>query len=43
MDESEWSGPSTSKLVIIGRDLDDTALRIGLQACVQEQRILDRI
>ncbi|MGQ0445619.1 MAG: CobW family GTP-binding protein [Beijerinckiaceae bacterium] len=43
LDESEWTGPSTSKLVLIGRDLDDTALRIGLQACFQEQRILDRI
>jgi G3E family GTPase len=43
LDESEWIGPSRSKLVLIGRNLDTTALRIGLQACIQKQRILDKI
>ncbi len=43
LDESEWTGPSRSKLVLIGRNLDTTALRIWLQACIQKERILDKI
>jgi G3E family GTPase len=35
LDESEWIGPSRSKLVLIGRDLDHDYLCDKLQACLE--------
>jgi G3E family GTPase len=34
LDESEWNGPSKTKLVLIGRDLDLHDLQTRLQACL---------
>lgn len=35
LDESEWTGPLRSKLVLIGRNLDHYDLREKLQACLE--------
>jgi G3E family GTPase len=35
VDESEWTGPLRSKLVLIGRNLDHYDLREKLQACLE--------
>ena len=35
LDESQWTGPAKSKLVLIGRDLDQYDLRDKLQACLE--------
>jgi G3E family GTPase len=34
LDESQWEGPRTNKLVLIGRKLDRGQLRAQLEACL---------
>ena len=34
IDDSDWSGPRSNQLVLIGRQLDHALLRRQLQACV---------
>ena len=37
IEDTDWEGPRSNQLVLIGRDLDHDTLKQQLQACVVEE------
>ena len=42
LDEGPWTGPRQNRLVLIGRELDSTSIRQGLEECLAPAADLDR-